>query len=223
MKSKTVIGAIKKTYTYSEYRQLSQKLITDKSCTGDEISPERVRFTKLNEYWMKRLDKTFLIDPELKAMLQENDRELSWLVIAESWCGDTGQNLPIIAKLAEMSPYINLEIILRDEHPEIMDQYLTNGGRAIPKLICFDRISGKELGTWGPRPARISQMVQDYKKENIPFIKKDFLEKLHQWYTRDRGAAIQDDFKKLLRKWNNKPALEKELTYSLTDIKLMVG
>ena len=63
------------------------------------------------------------------------------LVIAEDWCGDASNTVPIIAKLAARLPGLELRVILRDENPEVMDQYLTNGARSIPIVIALDEDS----------------------------------------------------------------------------------
>ena len=74
-----------------------------------------------------------------------------WMVLTEPWCGDSAYSLPIIAEAADLSEHITLRILLRDENLDIIDHYLTNGGRSIPKLVAFTE-DGSELFTWGPRP-----------------------------------------------------------------------
>ena len=60
------------------------------------------------------------------------------LVLAEGWCGDAAQILPVINKIAEYSSLIDLKVVCRDENPELMDQFLTNGSKSIPKVIIID-------------------------------------------------------------------------------------
>ncbi len=47
-----------------------------------------------------------------------------------------------------------------------MDQYLTDGGRGIPKLIAFDS-NGSELFNWGPRPQALKQLRAAWQGEGI--------------------------------------------------------
>ena len=58
-------------------------------------------------------------------------------MIAEDWCGDASNTIPILAKLVEL-PGLELRVLRRDEHPEVMDRYLTDGSRSIPIVIALD-------------------------------------------------------------------------------------
>lgn len=107
------------------------------------------------------------------------------LVIAEDWCGDASSTIPVVARFADAVPGMELRVLRRDEHPELMDRYLTNGARAIPIVIVLDEAWG-ELGHWGPRPAALQAFVM----ENRPLIPKAELYPLiRRWYARDRGET----------------------------------
>jgi len=80
------------------------------------------------------------------------------LVLAEDWCGDASNTIPILAKLVEQLPGVDLRILRRDEHPAVMDRYLTNGSRSIPIVIALDA-DFMELGHWGPRPGELQAWV----------------------------------------------------------------
>jgi hypothetical protein len=60
------------------------------------------------------------------------------LAIAEAWCGDVYRELPTAVRIAE-SVGIDLRIFLRDENPDIMDEFLSNNGksRAIPVFVFY--------------------------------------------------------------------------------------
>ena len=213
----TISSYINKSYTYNEYRRKTREFLEDNSCSGEDPTDEKVNHTRTNEYRMDRLEKRAILKSELTELLQKQKIPLTWIVLVESWCGDTGQNLPVIAKLAELSLHIDLKIIFRDDHHEIMNEYLTNGGHAILKLICFESSTGKELGTWGPRQGNILKMIDEYRRENPGFDRQDFLENFYLWYGRDRGNAIQQDFIILLQQW----AEECESTKRYESIDLM--
>ena len=66
--------------------------------------------------------------------------------------------MPVLAKLAATVPGLELRVILRDQHPEVMDRYLTNGSRSIPIVIALDE-QFRELGHWGPRPRELQAWV----------------------------------------------------------------
>ena len=112
---------------------------------------------------MKRWDKTVKISEEAKNKIESFDEAITWLLITESWCGDAAHVMPVINKIAELNENINLRIVLRDENPELMDAFLTNGGRAIPKLIVIDDATGDVLNTYGPRPSEATNYVTRFK------------------------------------------------------------
>jgi hypothetical protein len=151
---------------------------------------------------MMRLDKTTIINEVLKKELKELSRKLIWLVIAEPWCGDVAHNLPVIAKMAELNKNIDLRIILRDKNPDIMNQYLTNGGKAIPILVCFDAETMTELGKWGPRPSPAQKLAVELKNDpNVTAEEKK--KKIISWYSEDKTNTIQNEFLKLIKLWKN--------------------
>lgn len=80
-----------------------------------------------------------------------------WIVLTEDWCADSAYVLPVIAAAAARSEQVTLRILLRDTHPDVMDRYLTNGTRSIPKLVVLAE-DGAELFTWGPRPVEAAHL-----------------------------------------------------------------
>jgi Thioredoxin len=107
------------------------------------------------------------------------------LVIAEDWCGDASNTVPVVAKLADSVPGLELRIILRDANPEVMDRYLTNGARSIPVVIALDE-NFQELGHWGPRPSELQSWVMA-NRATMP--KAELYPKVRTWYARDRGET----------------------------------
>jgi hypothetical protein len=152
----------------------------------------------LNDRRMKRLDKTIKISDEIAQEIQKLDEPQTWLVITEGWCGDAAQNLPVLDKMAALNENINLKLVLRDENLELMDLFLTNGGRSIPKLIALDK-DNNVIDSWGPRPAVATKMVADYKAKNGA-LDPQFKQDLQVWYNKDKGKSTQDDFVKLVQK-----------------------
>lgn len=147
---------------------------------------------------MKRLDKTIKISEETIAEMQEINEPQTWLVIAEGWCGDAAQNLPVINKIAETNDLITLKLALRDENEDLMNLFLTNGGKSIPKLIALDK-NNNVINTWGPRPSEATKMVADYKAEH-GVIDAQFKQDLQVWYNKNKGQSLQEDFIKLFKK-----------------------
>ncbi|MFC5269153.1 thioredoxin family protein [Adhaeribacter terreus] len=194
-KTLNLIAQAKK-YAYTDYKADTEKQVEEGMCA----TPELLDYTKLNLQRMKRLDKTVGLGTEVTNALEKLTRKLNWVVISEGWCGDAAQNVPVIAKIAETSNgKINLEFVLRDQNLELMDLYLTNGGRSIPKLICLDAERQQELGIWGPRPAAAQELFLRLKQEGVP--KEEFIAAVHNWYTADKTQSLQQELAQLLEQW----------------------
>ena len=146
---------------------------------------------------MKRWDKTVKISESAEERLSNFHGDVTWLVITESWCGDAAHVIPVLNKLADRNAGIDLKLVFRDENPELMDQFLTNGGRAIAKLIMIDNTSGEVLDTFGPRPSEATKLVNDYKAEHGT-LTPEFKEDLQIWYNRNKGQNIIEDILDLL-------------------------
>jgi len=114
--------------TYSEYRDMTDALLAEGKTTGTNHSEAMIHYTKMNVTRMNRLDKTTKLLPELTEALASVKNDQVWLVLTEAWCGDAAQIIPVLSKIADASPHISIKLILRDEHPDLMDAYLTNGG-----------------------------------------------------------------------------------------------
>ena len=189
--------ALASSYSYSEFRTLVNQLTEEEKTTGNDPSEAFVNYTKLNDQRMKRWDKVAKIDPAIKETIQTVASPTTWMVFTESWCGDAGHALPILNKLSELNPNIELRIILRDKHEELMDHFLTNGGRSIPKLVALDTEKNVRY-TWGPRPTKATAMVEAHKKEHGK-LDSEFKKDLQMWYNKDKGKDIANDIVNLVR------------------------
>lgn len=189
-------------YTYQSYKDLVSKLVSENKTTGSNQSEKNIYFTKLNSNRTKRIEKTTIIIDELQNEILKINHDVIFLVIAEAWCGDVPQNLPVIYKMAELNSMIQLKIILRDENLEVMDQFLTNGGRAIPICIILRKENLEVLERWGPRPAPAQAMMVEYKKVKlIPY--EEISKNIQLWYALDKTQTLQNEFLHLLSrlKW----------------------
>ena len=190
---KTIIEkSLQNTYTYQEDRDLVSDLLAEGKSTGPNQSEDLTNYSMLNDRRMKRLDKTIKISEETRQKVQALKETQTWLVLTEGWCGDAAQNLPVLNKIAELNENINMKFILRDENIELMDLFLTNGGRSIPKLIALDK-NNNVLKTWGPRPSFANKMVTEYKAKNGN-LDAQFKQDLQVWYNKDKGKSTQEDF-----------------------------
>jgi len=195
---KTIIeSGIKKSMPYKAYRDLVQDLAQKSATTGHEQSVALINYTKLNDRRMNRWDKTIKVSAASKKRISKFDTKTTWLVIAESWCGDAAHILPVLNKIAEINANINYRVVLRDENPQLMDAFLTFGNRAIPKLIIIDDATKEVLGTYGPRPSEASGYVNRYKAMNGA-LTQSFKEDLQHWYNNNKGQNVIDDITEIL-------------------------
>lgn len=194
---------ISKACSYEEYKLMINDLFLQDKVTGPKQSPALLTYTKLNLYRMHRWDKTTILNSSLVVQLQQVKDKWIWLVLTEGWCPVSAQNIPVLAKMAQVSTTISLKLLLRDENPEVVDHYLTNGTRSIPKLICLKEDTLEEVGTWGPRPQPAQQMVIDYKR-NPQVSYSELAETVQAWYARDKAQTIQKEFELLISQWRMK-------------------
>lgn len=193
-----VAKALFNSYSYPEYRKLVTDLLSEGKSTGNEQSENLTRYTSLNEARMNRLGKTIRISEDTIDKLQKLDNHYIWLVISEGWCGDAAQILPIINKMAlESNKKIDLRIVLRDENDELMSHYLTNDGRAIPKVIVICKEAGIVRTDWGPRPKGATELMADYKKE-FGVIDEKIKTDLQLWYLADKGISVQKELLEIM-------------------------
>lgn len=199
MKS-TVAKALFNSYSYVEYRKLVTDLLSEGKSTGNQQSESLTNYSKLNEARMNRLEKTVTIADETIDKLQNLDYHYIWLVISEGWCGDAAQILPVLNKMAAASEKkIDLRIVLRDENDELMNQYLTNGGRAIPKVIVICKEAGIVRTDWGPRPKGASELMSNYKRD-FGVIDEKIKTDLQLWYLADKGLSTQQELLEIMEK-----------------------
>ena len=183
--------------SYEEYKSLVLELIKEGKSTGPVQNESRVNYTKLNNQRMKRLDKQTRLSQEAVSAAEKINKDFTWLVLTESWCGDAAQTLPVMNKFSEANKNIDLKVVLRDENDELMNRFLTDGNKSIPKLIVIDNESKKVVSSWGPRTEIATRMIKDYKEKHGKVddtIKKD----LQVFYNKDKGKQIEKEMVSLL-------------------------
>lgn len=191
MNDQILKNSVEKGFSYKTYTELMKQLVSEGKSTGIEQTVERIDFTKLNASRMRRLDKTLVIPKQAIKSFQNIKENQTWLVILESWCADGAQTIPILNKICNELPNVDLKIVLRDENLELMDLFLTNGTRSIPKLIVLDS-KCNVINTWGSRSRIATKMVEAYKSQNGK-IDDSFKKFLQIWYNKDMGNAIIQD------------------------------
>ena len=188
----TIKQALENSFSYADYRKKVTNLIAEGKSTGHTQSEDLLKYSELNETRMNRLEKTIEVTDEVKNKLQNLDKKYIWLVLSEGWCGDAAQIVPVIHKMAEVAENVELKIGLRDDNDALMQHFLTNGGKAIPKLIVLDAVTFEVLTDWGPRPAGAKQLILDYKATHGVVDETAKIE-LQKWYLHDKGISIQNE------------------------------
>lgn len=188
---------IETAYTYTSYRDMLDKLMAKHQTTGSDQSDEMLEYARVNIHRMQRLEKTVVINNDLSAQVMNIKKPLVFLVITEGWCGDAAQNVPVLSFMEKLTQNIELKLILRDENPDIMNLYLTGGSKSIPKVICLEKETLKELFVWGPRPEACQQIMLDLKNKGVS--KKERGEAIHTWYAKDKTQSLQKEFTQLLQ------------------------
>lgn len=176
-----------------EYSFYKQQMAEDLALNADFKIKE---YINLNQRRMYRVEKTFEISDELLEQVQNLKHKTYWLVLTEHWCGDASQILPVLNAVAELSKdIVELKLVYRDQNPDLMDAYLTNETRSIPKLIQLDE-HFNVTAFWGPRPTTAQKLVKQLKSD--PATADSYANELHLWYAKDKQKTLESEISKLL-------------------------
>lgn len=190
-------NALQNSCNYTEYRAKVAQLLTEGKSSGNEQSEDLLHYSQLNEVRMNRLDKTLVVPEEVKTTLGNLNKKYIWLVLAEGWCGDAAQLLPIMHKMDEVVAAIDLRIVFRDENDPLMQEFLTNGGRSIPKLIIVNADNHEVLAAWGPRPEGATRLIKEFKAK-FGVVNEEAKTELQKWYLHDKGLSTMEEITKIM-------------------------
>jgi Thioredoxin len=194
---------LEKAMSYAEYTRYSEECFAKGRTTShsdDLNTPKHLEYTALNFQRMKRIYSTTKLREDLIAALAALPKHQTWLILSESWCGDAAQCVPALQLMAEATPNVEIKLLLRDEHLDIMDAYLTGTARAIPKLICLDTETLVEYGNWGPRPKVAHDAVLAMKAAGVEH--DEMITQVHAWYGKDRTKSLQEEMLARVQEWS---------------------
>lgn len=189
--------ALANNFSYSEYRQFVSKLIAVGKSTGHNQTEDLLHYSELNETRMNRLEKTLRVPDEIINKLNDLPKNYIWLTLTEGWCGDAAQIVPILQKLEESSTKIDLRLVLRDDNDDLMQLFLTNGSKSIPKVIILEKDTKEVITAWGPRPEPARKLIADYKAEH-GVVDEPVKIELQKWYLHDKGLTTMKELVELL-------------------------
>lgn len=182
--------------TINSYNQYFEEIIQQENLVAPYDNPDYFNYAKLNHSRSNRWLKHGILLEETKDLMAAITSKHTWVLITEPWCGDAAHSVPFIELMAQLNPEkVELRIQLRDSGSEI-DQYLTNGGKSIPKLIIRNN-EGKDVAVWGPRPVDCQIVFNQLKEEGADFEKQKI--ELQNWYNADKGVSIQQEINELLK------------------------
>jgi len=194
---------LQESLTYLEYIELTKSIINNVSPSAPYDNEKMLKYTEANLERMQRVSNNISIDQKLYNLLTSVTDRWIWVIITEPWCGDAAQIVPALCAFADVNSNIETKLILRDTNLDLMDAYLTEGGRSIPKLICLHQDTMEEIGTWGPRPQQIQVMVDKFKSYTTTSFGQK-VRQIHQWYDDNKSAVLQEEFIALLQDWKAK-------------------
>jgi len=188
-----------KTLSAQEFMEFTSSIFERKSKEKPYDNENYLNYTKSNFRWSKRMAKSFEITPQQQEILQNIEKPMLWILLNEPWCGDGAFTQALLNQIAIASEgKITLQILLRDKNPEVINNFLTNGGMAIPKLIVLDK-NYQLITTWGPRPKKLQDQLEGWKKdENFDNTAK--IHRVYEWYIKDKNQSAQEEIFELISK-----------------------
>jgi hypothetical protein len=116
--------------------------------------------TTNQELTRRRLQRVELT-PDDHAFFARFTAPMHALVITEDWCGDSVMNLPILARIVEAAPGMDLHIWMRAQSPQLNEYYHARGITHIPVLTLLDA-NWSEIGTWVERPRPAHERIREW-------------------------------------------------------------
>jgi hypothetical protein len=182
--------------TFKAYLDQFEALLKSEKQLAPYDDADFFNYAKLNWSRMNRWLKHGVIQSDILSAINNIQQPQNWIVITEPWCGDAAHIVPFLALIASENELIHIDFQLRDTAPFLIDNYLTNGGKSIPKLIIRDA-AGNDLAVWGPRP-QACQLVFDELKEKQANM-NDLKTALQHWYNEDKGVSLQAEILAILQ------------------------
>ncbi|PHR45560.1 MAG: thioredoxin family protein [Fluviicola sp.] len=197
MKNTSEISESQNIVSWSSYIRKFDEILNSETPLVPYDDPAYLNYLKLNRSRQKRWLKTGVIHERVKQVVSKIKTTQTWYIITEPWCGDAAHSIPFLKLIADLNPLINLNIVWRDTPPLMIEKYLTNGGKSVPKLVIRDE-KDRDLGVWGPRPEECQTIYLDLKEKEAKF--EEVKVTLQNWYNEDKGHSLQNEMIDLLER-----------------------
>ncbi len=165
---------------------MNLKTFFDKALVRSEFELLLDDKKNIHEHHYKKFDPA----PEAISLLRSINSQRV-LVITEPWCGDSLAFLPVLLKMGDINGNWDIRIALRSENEDLMNRFLTKGGKAIPVFL-FMKPDYSLMFRWGPRPASAQKLFESYREkiDSGDIEMKDVHLKLRKLYAADRGNEL---------------------------------
>lgn len=171
-----------KAISFDEYLKDAEKRINEPDPNDDHNG-----YYELGMVRMHRTLKTYHRDEVDVEILKSKNFKGKILIISEAWCGDASATVPVISKFFE--GFNEVKIFLRDDDHSLINQFLTDGAQAIPKILILDE-AFQVLHTWGPRPAYGTELLKKFKANPETYPREDFYNDIQVYYAKNRGKDV---------------------------------
>lgn len=182
-------GRLAAGFTYEAFMEAIQRRLAQ-PLPADRSERKQHFYVKYNQARSEAVAGSFEPGPDLRAAMADVKQPQWWMLLTEDWCVDSAFALPIIARAAALNPLVTLRILPRDEHLDVMDQFLTNGARSIPLLVAFSE-TGEERFRWGPRPMDAAAYREQLVAEGLE--RSEISARLAQWLEAGGWRSIEPE------------------------------
>ena len=169
-----------------------------------------------NQAAMRRRQVEVKLAPDDWRYFNQINRPIHVSVMTEDWCGDSLMNLPILARIVEAAPQMDLRIFVRSEAAELNNHYAELGITQIP-IVTFLDLNFNEIGTWVERSQAAHRKLEEWiaahpevmealsdselsvEGQHLLFEEQfsDFIVDMEVWYTKELQQATVDEIKAL--------------------------
>ncbi|MDO4763225.1 MAG: thioredoxin family protein [Flavobacteriaceae bacterium] len=184
-----------KAISFEEYLQKTEDIVNKNEADLTEEEKGMLEYYKLGVQRMNRMLKVYKPDENQLKTLEEKQFKGKFLVISEGWCGDAGQTVPAVSLFFKGKNEVR--VIYRDENPELIDQFLTNGTRSIPIVVILNE-NDEVITHWGPRPAYGTELLKKHKANPEEYPKPQFYNDLQLYYAKNRGFDVINEILELI-------------------------
>lgn len=184
-----------KAISFDEYFKKTEEVVNKNEAELTEEELKMLDYYQLGVQRMSRMLKVYKPNEEQIQKLEEKNFKGKFLIITEGWCGDAGQTVPAVSLFFEGKNEVR--VIYRDENPDLIDQFLTNGTRSIPIVVVLDE-NDEVIAHWAPRPAYGIELLKKHKADPEKYTKDQFYNDIQVYYAKNRGKDAIDEILEII-------------------------